>query len=236
MSSGLSKKARACHLQLIEIGYEELITWFDRMALYLGCSPKRARDAWVSLGLGQIKASTEASTNTWFEDTEGRSLLTLPISAGGVWDDETPITEILAFDPERPRQVYKISDVPVVLGRGALARSRSDGSPITLFETPLDYLRAWCRYWSEQDKIYRSKPAGDATCADRDRGLNSVSFPGVCLVGYEGVLLDLLRNASSITVENEIYAKRISSQLQAEIEAEIQARKYPKILFKQVEV
>ncbi len=93
MKAALSKTAYSCHINLIEGSFEDLLAWFDQLSRLFECSPQRAREAWVWMGLGQVSAHTEIASNIWFEDPRGRLLLTLSITNGRVWDREAPFAE-----------------------------------------------------------------------------------------------------------------------------------------------
>lgn len=235
MNNSLTRQARFCQDRFIKNEFEGVMARFDRLAVHLQCSADQARRAWIELGLGQVHATTEAASDHWVADPAGRSLITLPICRNRLSDPEVEVIELLAFDLSYPKRIYKKTESPIILGRTALANARNRSDDLVLYETPLDYLRGWARFWSEQDRILSQSPAGVDTQMDPDRGLYSSRFPGVCLVGFTGTLLDMFRTVGDISIEDETFARRISAQLQAEIDAEISKRKYPRILLKQQE-
>lgn len=235
MSNALTRRAKFCHDQVLAGKYEDTMAWFNDLAGHLQTSPRQARRAWGALGLGRINATTEAASSLWVADPAGRSLLTLPICRQRLSDPDVNVFELLALDPGNPASFFIQTNDAAALGYFVLHRARSQIEGITLYATPLDYLRGWCRYWAEQDQILDEKPAGTDTQMGPDRGLYSPHFPGVCLLGYNRPLLPIFRNVGDITIENEAFAHRFSAKIEAEIELEISKRKYPRILLKQQE-
>ncbi len=100
---------------------------------------------------GLAVARIDTTGRLWMPESTGTPAFILPVWAGpappiycGV---ENPVLiDMIAWRPDDPaRWWYRQGEVDLVLGDAHLVDAHTEGWPISLHRTPLDWLRAGCR-------------------------------------------------------------------------------------------
>lgn len=214
--------AEQCHSRFFEpaLPISRIQERLARLADLLHCDQRTAIRCAFDLKLGLTRADVIIDRKTWRVSETGDSYLTFPLIHDG------QIVNILALDLEENVH-FELTGRASVIGRMAIDAAEFDGSSVTLFDTPMAWLRGWADYWGPQ--FMRSGRYGvesGAGLAD-DRDTNSPHFRGICLLDREMPLLPIVRRIQHIKINDEDYATDFSDRLQSEIRAEEKRRRYP---------
>lgn len=209
----LNDLADRCHARFyMPVDFATFKKRLASLADALQTTERLALLALFELDLGLVRGRADPAGLSWVEEPEGEVFLTLPHVNEGV------LIDLLALDVKDPARVfYHDGGGPDVLGAPALFDAQAGGY-ITLFETPLHWLRGWCGCFA---------PIIDQ---ELDRSMDGPHFPGVCLLDPEAPLLPNLTGIARVTTPDLDFGKSIVDRLMAEISAPSQRPRYPQII------
>ena len=84
----------------------------------------------------------------WHPHPDGRAMIILPVwrEPGPLYNDDPRLIDLLAFTVEQPTLwFYRDGVAGLILGDGHLAHSIGSMVPVSLFNTPIAWLRAGCQ-------------------------------------------------------------------------------------------
>jgi hypothetical protein len=194
----------------------------EKLAGYFGTPFAIANRAVLALRIGLVRAAVRRARRGWSEDPAGEPLLILPVCHG------RGCVELVAFDQADPDRFFCHGRGTAVIGEAALFAARSSGA-ISLYETPLAWLRAWCADCACQEAL-AAHVAGPAarSLSGFDRSMAAPQFDGVCLLDPAAPLLPEFTGIAKIHCENLAFARALSAKIIAEIQTAPRP-KYPAI-------
>lgn len=186
---------------------------------HLDCLAPAALAAIVQLKLGLTWAATNDARGTWqiFQvgDPAGEAMLTLPIYAAG------QVVDILAMSPSDPARVYVSTGAAPILGFAALEHARARQDKITLYEYPLQYLRAWA---ADRAVLLTSQSVASL---DPDREIGY--FPAACFLEPAARLSPALEGVGEVATTEKDFGARIAARLACEIDEINQRHRWPTV-------